>query len=59
MAQQESTNALNQLFKSINAWINLSKASFDYQLVLADIWVKAFAQVIQELISEPIKGEKL
>lgn len=57
VAQQEYADELNQLFKSINAWINLSKASFDYQLVLADIWVKAFAEVIQELRTEQIKGE--
>ncbi|OUL36120.1 class III poly(R)-hydroxyalkanoic acid synthase subunit PhaC [Nostoc sp. T09] len=58
VAQQEYAHELNQLFKSINAWINFSQASFDYQLVLANIWVKAFTEVIQELISEQVKGEE-
>jgi polyhydroxyalkanoate synthase len=58
VTQQESTNELNQLFNSINAWMNLSKASFDYQLVLADVWIKAFTEVIQELRTEQVKGEE-
>jgi|GEM_PF-90292 len=57
IAQQESFDELNQLLKGIDGWINLSKASFDYQLVLIEIWVRAFEKVLQELEYSQIKNE--
>lgn len=47
----------NKLFKSFDAWVNLSKASVDYQLVLVEVWLKAFEEVMRELASSKEKGE--
>lgn len=48
----------NKLLKSFDAWTNFYKASFDYQLVLIDVWVKAFEQLVR-LASSQEKGETL
>lgn len=48
----------NKLLKSFDAWTNFYKASFDYQLVLVDVWVRAFEQLIR-LASSQEKGETL
>ncbi len=47
----------NKLLKSFNAGINFSKASFDYQIVLLDVWLKAFDELMRELASSEEKGE--
>jgi polyhydroxyalkanoate synthase subunit PhaE len=47
----------NKLFKSFDAWINFSKASVDYQLVLLDVWLKASEELMRELASSKEKGE--
>jgi class III poly(R)-hydroxyalkanoic acid synthase PhaE subunit len=47
----------NKLFKSFDSWINFSKASFDYQLVLLEVWLKALEEVMRELASSQEKGE--
>jgi class III poly(R)-hydroxyalkanoic acid synthase PhaE subunit len=49
----------NKLLKSFDAWINFSKASFDYQVVLLDIWLKASEQLMRELASSEEKGETI
>lgn len=54
---QDDINKFDQFIQSFNAWINLSQASFDYQLVLADIWVKTCKEITEELISYQNKGE--
>ncbi|MEP0879836.1 class III poly(R)-hydroxyalkanoic acid synthase subunit PhaE [Funiculus sociatus GB2-M2] len=48
----------NKLLKSFDAWTNFYKASFDYQLVLVDVWMKAFEQLMR-LASSQEKGETL
>ena len=47
----------NKLLKSFDAGINFSKASFDYQIVLLDVWLKAFDELMRELTSSEQKGE--
>lgn len=47
----------NKLLKSFDAGINFSKANFDYQVVLLDVWLKAFDELMQELASSEEKGE--
>ena len=54
---QDDIYKLDQLIQSFNAWVNLSKAGFDYQLVLADIWVKTWKEIIEESINYQVKGE--
>jgi class III poly(R)-hydroxyalkanoic acid synthase PhaE subunit len=47
----------NKLLKGFDAWTNFSKASFDYQVVLLDVWLKAFEELLRELASSEEKGE--
>src|SRR4028119_444187 len=47
----------NKLLKSFDAGINFSKANFDYQIVLLDVWLKASEEVMRELASTQEKGE--
>jgi class III poly(R)-hydroxyalkanoic acid synthase PhaE subunit len=47
----------NKLLKGFDAGINFSKASFDYQVVLLDVWLKAFEELMRELASTEEKGE--
>ena len=49
----------NKLFKSFDAWINFSKASVDYQLVLVEGWLKAFEELTRELASSKEKDETI
>ncbi|HYX14310.1 MAG TPA: poly(R)-hydroxyalkanoic acid synthase subunit PhaE [Nostoc sp.] len=59
MVRQQHTCEIDQLLKTLDALIQLSQASFDYQLVLADIWVKAFLELARELAFYQAKGEKI
>ena len=47
----------NKLLKSFDAGINFSKASFDYQIVLLDVCLKAFEELTRELASSEAKGK--
>jgi class III poly(R)-hydroxyalkanoic acid synthase PhaE subunit len=47
----------NKLLKGFDAWINFSKASFDYQVMLLDVWLKAFEELLRELASSDDKGK--
>ena len=49
----------NKLFKSFDAWINFSKANVDYQLVLVDVWLKAYEELTRELASSKEKDETI
>jgi class III poly(R)-hydroxyalkanoic acid synthase PhaE subunit len=49
----------NKLFKSFDAWINFYKANFEYQVVLVDVWLKAYEELTRELASFTEKGETL
>lgn len=57
IAQPEYMNKFSQLLQSINEGINLSKASLNYQVVLADIWLKALTEVAQEFSYSQIEDE--
>ncbi|KAB8320411.1 hypothetical protein SD81_002065 [Tolypothrix campylonemoides VB511288] len=57
VAQGQYTDEFNKLLQTFDAWINFSKASFDYLLVLLDIWVRAFEELMRELVSSQNKGE--
>lgn len=46
----------HKLFNGIDAGINFYKANFDYQLVLLDIWAKAFDELIRELAASESQG---
>lgn len=59
MGTQQHTCEINQLLKVFDTLIQLSQASFDYQLVLADIWIKAFSELTRELASYQAKGETI
>jgi class III poly(R)-hydroxyalkanoic acid synthase PhaE subunit len=56
------TRELNEkLLKGFDIWRDFRQASFEYQVVLADTWVKAFVRIIEELASlaekdQPIKS---
>jgi class III poly(R)-hydroxyalkanoic acid synthase PhaE subunit len=41
----------HKLLGSFDSWINFYKASFDYQLVLLDVWARAFDELMRELAS--------
>ena len=47
----------NKLLKGFDAWINFSKASLDYQIMLLDVWLKASEELMRELASTDEKGE--
>ena len=47
----------NKLLKSFETGINFSKASFDYQIVLLDVCLKAFEELTRELASSEAKGK--
>jgi class III poly(R)-hydroxyalkanoic acid synthase PhaE subunit len=46
-----------KLLRSYDAWINLYRASIDYQVVLANVQVQSFEELMRELISLAEKGE--
>ncbi len=58
IVQSKYIDEFSQLLQSINEGISLSKASLDYQVVLADIWLKTFTEVAQEFSYSQIKDEK-
>ncbi|MBW4681688.1 MAG: class III poly(R)-hydroxyalkanoic acid synthase subunit PhaE [Microcoleus vaginatus WJT46-NPBG5] len=47
----------NKLQKGFDAWIQLTKATFDYQGVLVEVWMKAFEELMRELGSSEEKGK--
>lgn len=49
MTLQQDNQSFNKLLQSFDAWINIYVASFDYQLVLLDVWVRAFEEALLEL----------
>ncbi|WP_017314607.1 poly(R)-hydroxyalkanoic acid synthase subunit PhaE [Mastigocladopsis repens] len=57
VAHQQYTSEFNKLLETFNAWINFTQASFEYLLLLLDVWLKAFEELMGELISSQQKGE--
>lgn len=41
------------------AWLDYQQASYEYQVVLADTWVKAFEQLMQEMLKMQQSGEEI
>jgi class III poly(R)-hydroxyalkanoic acid synthase PhaE subunit len=46
-----------KLLRSYDAWVNLYRASIDYQLVLTNIQMQSFEELMRKLISLAEKGE--
>lgn len=46
-----------KLRRSFAAWLDVQQASYEYQVVLAETWVKAFEQLMVELVEYSEKGE--
>jgi DNA repair exonuclease SbcCD ATPase subunit len=54
------TRELNEkMLKGFDIWRDFRQASFEYQIVLADTWVKAFMQVMEELATLAEKGQPI
>ncbi len=54
------TRELNeQLLKGFNAWIDLRRASLEYQFICADVWTKAFERFMLKLISRKPPYDKV
>ena len=51
LVHQQYTREFNKLLQTFDIWINFSKASFDYLLVLLDVWVRTFEELMRELVS--------
>ncbi len=47
------------VLKAFDAWTNLYRGSIDYQTVLAEIQIRSFEELMQELISLAEKGKKV
>jgi class III poly(R)-hydroxyalkanoic acid synthase PhaE subunit len=48
-----------KLLKGFDAWLDFRRASFEYQVMLADAWARAFEQLMQELVTLAEKGERI
>ncbi len=44
---------------AFSAWLNMQQASYEYQVVLAEAWVKAFEQLLQQLVNMQQNGEEI
>jgi class III poly(R)-hydroxyalkanoic acid synthase PhaE subunit len=52
------TRELNEdLLKGFDAWIDYRRASFEYQVALAETWTDAFQEFMRKLVSQVEKGE--
>lgn len=47
------------LLGGFDSWINFYKASFDYQLVLLNVWAKAFDELMRELAASEEKSRTI
>lgn len=47
----------NKLLQGFDSWLNFSKASYDYQIVLADVWLKTSEELMRKLGSSPKNSE--
>ena len=48
-----------KLLEGFEAWKNLYKASVDYQVILADVQVKSFEELMRQLVSLAENGEQI
>jgi len=49
----------HQLFQILEAWFNLQQASFDYLLVLLEVWLKTVEEFLRVLLSLTENGETI
>ena len=49
----------HKLLGGFDSWINFYKASFDYQLVLLNVWAKAFDELMWELAASEGKSRTI
>lgn len=49
----------DKLHKGFKAWQQYRRADFEYQQVMAEVWIKLFEQFQQELMALAQKGEKI
>lgn len=49
----------HKLLGGFDSWINFYKASFDYQLVLLNVWAKAFDELMRELAASEGKSRTI
>ncbi len=49
----------HKLLGGFDSWINFYKASFDYQLVLLNVWAKAFDELMRELAASEEKSRTI
>jgi len=49
----------HKLFQSLEAWFNLQQASFDYQLVILEVWLKTVEEFLRVLLSMTENGETI
>lgn len=49
----------HKLLGGFDSWINFYKASFDYQLVLLNVWAKAFDELMRELATSEGKSRTI
>jgi polyhydroxyalkanoate synthase subunit PhaE len=59
IVHQQNTCEFDKLLQIFDAWANLTKVSFNYLLLLLDVWIKAFEELKQELANSHNKGESL
>ena len=48
-----------RLLKGFDAWLEFRRVSYEYQVLLAESWAKAFERLSQKLISGAQAGEKV
>jgi class III poly(R)-hydroxyalkanoic acid synthase PhaE subunit len=49
----------SKLLQGFDSWMNFSKASYDYQIVLADVWLKTFEELIRKLSTSQENSETI
>jgi class III poly(R)-hydroxyalkanoic acid synthase PhaE subunit len=49
----------HKLFQSLEAWFSLQQASFDYQLVLLEVWLKSIEEFLRVLLTLTENGETI
>ena len=48
-----------KLLKTFDSWSNFYQASINYQVILTDVQIRSFEQLLLELVSLAKKGEKI
>ncbi len=59
IVHQQNTCEFEKLLQAFDACVNLTQVSFNYILLLLDVWITAFEELKQELANSHNKGEPL